>query len=173
MSHAQPTSIMSHWHKMFAGMQQSSNEFYSAIEKQLAQHQLKDVKTERVNLSEGGVLSAKREYLQIRRKEHVYHICAAPYGDGFFVSSWLGHIESGFWAMLAGLPVVGFWVRIFKMTMKPMTYYAIDTALMFQSVAHGSVLAALDQVTTAKGLRALPEDERKPVMRDFFSRIGG
>jgi hypothetical protein len=171
MSATQPTSIMSHWHKMFAGMQLSSNEFYNAIDKELAQHSLKDVKTERVNLAEGGVLSAKREYLQIRRKEHVYHICAAPYGNGFFVSSWHGYVESGFWATLAALPFIGFWVRLFSATMKPMTYYKIDTGLMFQSVAHGSVLAALDEVTTAKGIRQLSDEERKPIMRDFFSRI--
>ncbi|MBE0556260.1 MAG: hypothetical protein IH628_03425 [Proteobacteria bacterium] len=73
-------------------------------------------------------------------------------------------------AWLSGLPVIGFLVRNL---LAPLTYYKIDTALMFQSVTHGSILTVLDQVTKATGLRALTESERKPVMRDFFSRLGG
>ena len=97
----------------------------------------------------------------------MYHICAAPFGSGFFLSSWLGAVESGFWAWLSDIPVLGVLARRF---LKPATYYAIDTALMFQSVTHSAVLKVLDGLTTAKGLRALTEDERKPAMKDFFAR---
>lgn len=167
---ATPNIILSHWNQLVPGLQQSAQEFYGAIESFLSLHNLKDVKIERVTFAEGGMLSAKREYLQIRRSSHVFHVCAAPYGNGFFVSSWLGQVESGFFAWLATLPFVGW---IFERFIKPLTYYKIDTAMMFQSVAHGSLLAALDAVTEARGLRALTESERKPVMRDFFSQIGG
>lgn len=170
MSFANPTTILSHWSQMIPGLQQSAKEFYDAIEVWLAQHNLKNVKLQRVNISEGGLLSAKREYLQIRRGEHVYHVCAAPFGNGFFVSSWLGQIESGFFAWLSAIPGIGW---IFQRFVKPLTYYKIDTAMMFQSIAHGAVLSALDTVTEAKGLRSLTESERKPIMRDFFSQIGG
>lgn len=170
MSYASPTTILSHWNQMIPGLNQSSQEFYASVESHLTPHDLKNVKLERVNLSEGGLLSAKREYLQIRRGEHVFHVCAAPFGTGFFISSWLGQIESGLFAWLSSLPIVGW---IFQRFIKPLTYYKIDTALMFQSIAHGSVLAALDAVTQAKGLRSLSEMERKPVMRDFFAQIGG
>ena len=173
MGRARPASIISHWDQMIQGMQQSSNEFYAAIDLQLAPHMLADTKTERVNIAEGGIFSAKREYLQVRRNEHVFHICAAPFGNGFFVSWWLGEIESGLFATLAEIPFIGVVVRLFRSAVKPITYFRVDTALMFQSVTHGAVLAALDEVTTAKGLKALSELERKPVMRDFFSRIGG
>jgi len=168
MSHATPTTILSHWNQMIPGLQQSSQEFYSAIEGFLAPHNLKHVKLERINLSEGGLLSAKREYLQIRRSDHVFHVCAAPFGNGFFISWWLGQIESGLWAWLASLPFIG---GILQRFVKPMTYYKIDTALMFQSVTHGALLQALDGITEAKGMRALTESERKPVMRDFFAQI--
>ena len=168
MSHAKPTTILSHWNQMVQGLQHSSQDFYASIEQLLAPHELKSVKLERVNLSEGGLLSAKREYLQIRRSDHVVHICAAPFGNGFFVSSWLGHIESGFLAWLSTLPIISLIVN----RLKPLTYYKIDTALMFQSVTQAALLAALDGLTEAKGLKALTEAERKPVMRDFFNRIG-
>lgn len=170
MGHIVPTSIISHWNQRIEGMRQSSNDFYSEVERVITAEGVDGIKMERVNLSEGGLFSSKREYLQVRRGEHVYHICAAPFGTGFFLSSWLGHVESGFWASLASIPVIGYFVQSF---IKPLTYFKIDTGLMFQSVAHSSVLKVLDGITAAKGLRALSDDERKPVMRDFFSRIGG
>jgi hypothetical protein len=61
----------------------------------------------------------------------------------------------------------------FSAGVNTLTYYRVDTALMFQSVTHGAVLGALDTVLSSKGLRALSEVERKPTMRDFFSKLGG
>ncbi len=98
MGHVAPTTVISHWNHRFDGMQQSSHDFYAEVERRLGTQNVGDMKAERVNLSEGGVFSAKREYLQVRRKEHVFHVCAAPFGNGFFISWWLGHVESGFWA---------------------------------------------------------------------------
>lgn len=165
-----PTTVLSHWSQLIPGLQQSSKEFYRAVEGILTRRNLDKTVCTLVEFAEGGIFSAKREYLQVRRKEHVFHICAAPFADGFFVSSWLGHIESGFFAWLASLPLVGWLFHVF---VRPLTYYKIDTALMFQSVTHGAVLEALDGLTQAKGIRALTESERKPVMRDFFKAIGG
>ena len=169
MGHAKPTEILSHWNNRIEGMQQSSQEFYGEVERVLLTHNLKDVKAERVSIAEGGLFSSKREYLQLKRGEHVFHVCAAPYGSGFFVSWWLGRIESGLWAAIAELPVIGLLASRF---LKPITYYKLDTAMMFQSVIHQAVLAVLDGLTNEKGIRALSESERKPVMRDFFARIG-
>lgn len=69
-------------------------------------------------------------------------------------------------AILA-VPLVG---PVYKALAKPLTYYRIDTILMYQSLVKGAVEEAIDGVTTAKGLRALTEDEKKPIMRDFLSR---
>lgn len=167
MGHIVPTSLVSHWSHRVEGMQQSSSDFYTEVERVLQAEGIDGIKTERVNIAEGGLFSAKREYLQIRRGEHVYHVCAAPFGTGFFLSSWLGEVESGFWNWIASWPIVGIFIRGF---LKPLTYYKIDTGLMFQSVAHAAVLRVLDGLTSQKGLRALSEDERKPLMKDFFFR---
>lgn len=163
-----PTGIVSHWSNMVQGLTCSSKEFYDSIEQGLGVHKLQDIKIERVNLSEGGILSAKREYLQIRRDTLVFHVCAAPFGNGFFVSSWLGEIEKGFWAFLSRIPVLGYFIRS---TLKPLTYYKADTEGMFRSVTHAAVLQALDAVVNRQGLRAPSEAERKPEMRDFFGRF--
>lgn len=37
-------------------------------------------------MSEGGLLSAKREYLRLKRERLVFDICAAPFGTGYFFS---------------------------------------------------------------------------------------
>lgn len=173
MSAVSASQVLSHWNHMVPGMQQSSDEFYTAIDRLIGEQRLDGVKVERVNISEGGMLSAKREYLQVRRKDHVFHICAAPFGSGFFVSWWLGEVRSGLMATLSDLPFVGWLFGLLANLAKPLTYYRIDTALMFQSVTHGAVMEALESVINAKGARALTDIERKPMMRDFFGQLGG
>jgi hypothetical protein len=170
MSRVVPTTIISHWNHRTDGLQQSSDIFYGEVERTIKEQKIDAIKIERVNWSEGGMFSAKREYLQVRRGDHVFHVCAAPFGNGFFISWWLGHVEGGLLAALSGLPVIGFLVRNL---LTPMTYYKLDTALMFQSITHSSVAGTLDAMLNAKGMRALSDVERAPVMRDFFAQIGG
>jgi hypothetical protein len=64
---------VTNWNHMVPGMQQSSAEFYSAIDHHLKKQGLEDTKTERVNIAEGGILSAKREYFQVRPCFHRGH----------------------------------------------------------------------------------------------------
>lgn len=170
MSKVTATTIISHWNQMIPGMDQSSQEFYTMVESGLESLRLKNIRMERINLAEGGIFSAKRQYLQVRRDDQVFHVCAAPFGASFFISWWLGNVERGFWALLSSWPVIGYFLQRF---VKPLTYFKVDTALIFQSMTHGAVMEALDSLTAAKGIRQLTGDERKPVMRDFFSQIGG
>ena len=57
---------------------------------------------------------------------------------------------------------------IAKAFVKPWTYYRVDAATMFQTATHTAVLEVIDSMTSAQNLRALPEMERKPTMREFF-----
>lgn len=166
------STVLSHWNHLVPNVQQSSQEFYGSIDRYLKDAQLDGVKIERVNFHEGGMLSARREYLQVRRKDYVFHICAAPFGSGFFVSWWLGEVHSGLWGMLARIPFVGGLFDFLEARLKPLTYYRIDTALMFQSATHGAVLGVLDEVMSTSGKR-LTDIEKKPVMRDLFRQIAG
>ena len=59
---------------------------------------------------------------------------------------------------------------LYAAVFSPPSYYRIDTMLMFQSAIHGAVLEVIDGLTTAKGLRALSDDERKPVFRELLGR---
>lgn len=59
---------------------------------------------------------------------------------------------------------------LYERIFKPVTYYKLDTALMFQSAVHSAVLEAIDQLLSSKGVRALTELERKPIMQAFYER---
>jgi len=163
----QASLILSHWHQLFEGFQESPKRIYSLIDEAIDRRKLPNIKSSRITYRETGILSAKRDYLRVRRKEHIFDICAAPFGTGFFVSWWLGETP-GFWASLVlRIPLLGpLLVRAFR----PETYYRLDTALMFQDSVHSAVLEVIGQATEGKGLKALSELEKKPILSDLFKR---
>ena len=56
------------------------------------------------------------------------------------------------------IPIFGF---LYRIVMSPVTYYKIDTTLMYQRAVHNAVLEAIDEVTAAQGVRALGNYERQ------------
>ena len=60
MSRVEPTSIISHWNQRIEGMQQSSDAFYTEVERVIASEGIEGVRMERVSISEGGFFSSKR-----------------------------------------------------------------------------------------------------------------
>jgi hypothetical protein len=162
--------IISHWYHQIENYQTSAKEYYKLVEEALAQRKIPNLRISKVIHREGGVLSTKREYLRVERKEHIFDICAAPFGTGFFISWWLGEAPGFFTSLMMRIPVIG---ALFLALLKPYTYYRIDTALMFQGLVHSAVLEVIDGLLQAKGLRALSESERKPILREFYQRIGG
>lgn len=162
MSRVDPTTILSNWNMFVDGMQQSSDRFYQEVESLIGKHDLKGVKLERVEIAEGGLFSSKRAYLQVRRDEYVFHVCAAPFGNGFFVSWWFGAIEQGLLAWLKTLPIIGILMRV---AFKPWTYYRADTAAMFNAITSGAVGTALDAAIDGQGLKALSVEQKKPLLR--------
>lgn len=155
-------NVVSHWYQLIEGLQHSTQAFYEALEQAVAGREIPKAKTGRVEFSEGGVFSGKRLYFRVTRLEHVFDICAAPFGNGFFVSWWLSTRPSG---CLASLPGIGW---IFQKFVKRVTYYVIDTALMFQESVRLAVLEVIDGLTTAQGIRALSELERKPILHNIL-----
>lgn len=157
--------IMSHWSKMIEGLQESPMDFFEKTEAAIENKEMEKIKKSRIDFKEGGVFSAKREYLRIQRKNLVFDICGAPFGNGFFISWWLGETPSGLLGFLSTLP--GIDVLVLKF-FNAQTYYKIDTAMMFQSLVHSAVLEVLDDMIKEKGLKSLAPADRVPKMRDFF-----
>ena len=68
---------------------------------------------------------------------------------------------------LSGVPILG---PLYKWCLARDTYYSVDTMLMYQSLVSSVVTEAVDKLMTAKGMRALTEDEKKPAMRSFLKK---
>ncbi len=226
--------FISRWGHLIENFQASSLEFYDSIEKAVETRAVPETHWSRVEHKEAGLASAKRLYLRMHRGKFAFDICAAPFGNGFFVSWWLTAppLKFGFLYTLVFLAAVGFamniaagigfaigaalygmtfgaflgvcfgglgvpailWVMgnalrqgaisgestvlampligwIYAKIFAPPTYYAIDTALMFQQAVHNAVLEVMDCMTANKGIRALSEAERKPIMKAFAASV--
>lgn len=149
-----------HWSHLFANMQHDPETFYALVEKTLKERQVPDFKTARKTFSEGGLMSHNRLYLEISRGDYIFHICAAPWGTGFFFSSWTRTKSSG--TIFEKLPFIG---KFIAEANQYNTYYKLDTDGMFRSSVHQAVLSAIDSLTEAKGVKGLTEIERQPDLR--------
>jgi len=190
-------SAIGHWSQLLEGLQASPQEFYAAVEAALKKREIPDCRVSRVDWREGGLVSAKREYLRAERGDHLIDICGAPFGNAFFASSWLcvpppnllnpvmivlvglglaGYLVTNL-SMLAGLLLVldimvVFGVFVFGI-LRPLyfpprlTYYRMDTAEMFYRAVSEAVGGVVNSLCSAQGIRGLSEDQCKPIMRGF------
>jgi hypothetical protein len=78
--------VQEHWYVPLLDFKISTQDFYTAIEEELAERKVPDLEISRVEIAEGGILSAKREYLRLRRERLVFDICSAPFGTSWFFS---------------------------------------------------------------------------------------
>jgi hypothetical protein len=188
-------TVVSHWAKLLEGVQESPQAFYASVTDALQKREIPGAQITTVEWPEGGLGSAKRLYLRVERGADVIDICGAPFGNAFFASSWLcspppnvlnaiaiavgalalaGYLVSDLTfvrSVLLGLNLlfllglVGFGIiRPLFFPPRP-TFYRMDTANMFYTAVHAAVVEAVDQLTTAKGVRALSVEDRKPIMR--------
>lgn len=152
--------VLSHWHQSISGLSVVPSEFYEAVGQAIARRNIPGVKITGTYYSEGMIGSAQRLYLRAARGEYYFDICGAPFGDGSFVSWWLVEETGCARGCLLMTPVLG-WLLLLLIYRE--TYYKTDTRLMFQDAIHSAVLEVVDAMTKAKGLRALADEERKPI----------
>ncbi len=159
--------LYAHWNHLLDDFKYSTKDFYEKLTQELSSRGIENVKITDKSISEGGMFSSNRLYLRIKWKEYVYDCCCAPFGTGTFISWWLFAEQRKRESFLAKIPLIGNWLlKLFF----PITYYRLDTASMFMTYAQSSVLKVIEEITQDKGVRALTEDERKPIMKDIFSR---
>ena len=160
----QKTEAVGNWSHLFPDMQQDPEEFYKLVEEILKEKQLPEIQTGRRMFYQGDVFSYNRLYLEVTRGDYIFHICAAPWGTGFFFSWWVRQKLSDIDQLLVLIPFFG--SRIVKLR-NYQSYYKLDTDAMFKKSVHQSVLAAIDILTEAKVIR-LTELERKPDLRTMI-----
>lgn len=106
--------VLSHWSTLLEEFQTSALDFYTRVEQALSRREIPDIRTSRVEYKESGVLSARREYLRVERGEHVFDVCAAPFGRAFFFSSWLTQKRPG---LLAAAGFVALYVIVLNVAL--------------------------------------------------------
>ena len=65
------------------------------------------------------------------------------------------------------VPIMGL---LYRWLFNPLSYYQIDSELSFEKAVHAAVLETVDTLTDGKGIRALSEIERKPMLRELAMR---
>ena len=148
--------VLSNWRQLFPFFSLSSEQFYSTIEEMVKNHQMPNIKIERVNQKEAGLLSSSREYLRVRRGDLIFEICAAPFGTDFFVSWWLYETEGTVRSLFKNTKF-GDWL---SNRAHSKTFFQMDTESMFRSCVHECVLESLESVTAGKGVRQLTDSEK-------------
>lgn len=216
---ARSGQVVSQWHSLVDEFSTSTLDFYQQVEEAIAAREVPETAFSRVTFKEGGLASAKREYLRVERGNVAFDIGAAPYGRGFFFSWWtvrlgpqhpvlylVGFLLGVFFLppilaypfrggcsyffvlpmMFVGaivglgvmarnevfgpeedilqIPILG-WV--YNKLFSPITYYSLDTALMFQESVRRAVNEVIAGLLDEKGLRALTEEQLKPTVRDL------
>jgi hypothetical protein len=81
--------VQSHWCKLIEGLEASPMKFYEEVEVAVSRRLIPESDNSRIDWNEAGLLSAKREYLRVKRGPYAIDICGAPFGTGFFFSTWL------------------------------------------------------------------------------------
>jgi len=66
--------------------------------------------------------------------------------------------DRGLEPTVLSMPITGF---VYGLIFRPVTYFNEDTAIMFRESVHHAVTEAIDQVTSAQGVRGLSEEARK------------
>ena len=69
MAKSRLPDVFSHWYHLFENVQYSAEHFYTAIAQAIASRDIPDTTCGRIEIKEGGILSAKRLYLRVSRKD--------------------------------------------------------------------------------------------------------
>ena len=135
-------AVVSNWHTLIDDFNTSGLDFYEAVQEAVNLREVPDVTFDRVIFKEGGLASAKREYLRIERRNVAFDLGAAPYGNGFFFSWWLSRLGPahpflylfGFLAAVLAVPPLlaylfrdsfGYWLVL------PTVFVVVVTGLAF------------------------------------------
>jgi hypothetical protein len=160
-------NLHSHWNTLIDNFNYSTQDFYNLLENELQNHDIENINTKEVTLREGGIGTDKRLYLRVTWKDLVYYVCAAPFGDGFFVSWWLKNNASIISIIVSKIPLFGGWLH---RKLFPLTFYRVDTASMFMTYAQQSVLKVIREITKDQGIAEIGIEARKPMLSDIFKR---
>ena len=139
-------------------------EFYGVIEQSFFQRQVIGASVSRVARLEWHLLSARRIYLLIQFRDAVCFIGAVPLGTGFLVSWRYTAMPSKALIILFQVPFLGV---VAEKLLRPPTFYRADVYHAFEQMVRRVVLEATNLLAN-QGIRPLAENERRPLLREFY-----
>lgn len=145
-----PSEAIHGWNHSIADFNYSTEEFYKQLEAKIKERGLPDVKTRTRNISQGGMFSKNRMYFEASRKDHIFHVCAAPFGKDYFFSWYLRVKLSPIQELLSKIPIIG---AYFTAKLTTQTYYQRDTENMFKQSIHNAITDTIDDILEPKGKR--------------------
>jgi hypothetical protein len=110
MATESPADVLSNWSFLIENLQASPMSFFQCVEAAIIKRSIPETESSRVDYMEGGIASAKREYLRIKRGKLIFDVCAAPYGNGFFVSWWLSKPRPAISLIAIAGVIIGYFV---------------------------------------------------------------
>ena len=154
------------WQTLYPNSTYDVEEFYNTVVDMMFHQNVPDFKVSKRNFKQGGILSKHRLYLEITRGNYRFHICAAPWGKGFFFSWWMKYRLRSLGDFLRNMPIIGPQLRKIKYE----TYYKSDTDTMFRTSVHNCVTDAIDHMSSIKGeSRKLTDIDRKHTFKSLAS----
>ena len=147
------TIITGHWHHTFDDVNFSALEYYQKLDEGLKAREVPGLSLYTTTYRETVIFGAKRTYMRIRRGDHIFEACAAPFGTGMYASWWFVNETTRIQRIWRSLPIISFFYT-------HITYHQIDTEQMFQDLAHMVVLESLDAITENYATR-MTEYERR------------
>lgn len=160
--------VVAHWSTLIENFNVAPTKFYEQVEMEVRKRKIPEIEVSQTEMKEGGIFSTKRVYFTVERKRYCLDVCGAPFGTGFFVSSWLSFSLSFYQRILFSLSTIPFVGPLLAPAIGDVTLYQQDTTRMFLQAAHNAVLGVIDEITKTQGLKALSDGERKPVMSEFY-----
>ena len=159
-------NVISHWYTPVPNFSTSTQDFYAAVEKELTAQQVPGLKIKKVEFAEGGLFSAKRQYLRMTRDDLVFDVCAAPFGVNYFFSCRFASVPpTGLMALIKMILSL----ILEKLNLKLVdTYHKEDTRLMYLTVVEGVVKKLVEEETAAKGITLLQEYSYAPILGDLY-----
>jgi hypothetical protein len=142
----------SNWLQYIEGHPFSTQQFYTALEREIKELDIPNVFISRVGYPQGGLFSQSRVYLRIRCKEYIFDVCAAPFSTGTFVSWWMGEIPDLLRNMLMKIPVLGVFFR-----KRQKTFFELDNEALFKERFSATVKKVFNELSTQEGTRIISE----------------
>ena len=161
---------VAHWHATIPGLKIPKDRFLEALSLAIRRYKIPGASVSRVQFLETTIASPTREYLRIRQRNLSFYVFAASLGESFFVSSWLVPERSVIARVLLSVPLIGpLFSRLIRL-FQAETFFAHDSTLLFLEIVHQSVLNVVDTLTSTENVGPLPEEQRKPIMHELYSR---